>query len=202
MLKLAIWQIPGVSEGHFWISGAVFLKMGQKSWNLEILPFLQNFGWNGQNNHQKQFWELKYRSFRAWSWKIGETAIFRVFTPKLTVFGHGPIYLGWATRNSDFWLKSTFSLIKVDIKAKKPPLFSWRPQLKSIKCVFLSNKNLIKRVKLTILGNRSVYPGVHTWNGNFGSNSTLSHLEIDINSKKLTHFRSRIVNLTHCIWFL
>ena len=119
MLKVAIWLIPGVSESHFWISGAVFLKTGPKCWNLEILPFFQNYGWNGQKNHQKQGRELKYLNFRPWSWKIGETAIFRVFRPKLTFFDHGPIYLGWATRNSDFWLKSSFSLIKVDKKAKK-----------------------------------------------------------------------------------
>ena len=156
MLKLASWHIPGVSESHLWISGAVFLKTGQKGSNLEFLPFLQKYGWNGSKNHQQQVWELKYLSFRPRSWKIGKTAIFRVFTPKLTFFGHGPIYLGWVAWNSDFGLKSTLSHIKVDIKAKKAPPFSWRTQLKSIKRVFQSNINLIQRVKLTILGHCSI----------------------------------------------
>ena len=100
MLKLAIWQIPGVSEGHFWISGAVFLKMGPKGWNLKILPFLQNYGWNGLKTHQEWFWELKYLSLRPWRWKIGEMAIFGGFTLKSTGFDRGQIYLGKITWNA------------------------------------------------------------------------------------------------------
>ena len=40
-LKLSIWPIPLVPEAHFRISTAIFLKIVKKSWNLQILPFLQ-----------------------------------------------------------------------------------------------------------------------------------------------------------------
>ena len=39
--KLAIWPIPGVSEGHFGIAGAIFLKISQKSWNSDFFAILQ-----------------------------------------------------------------------------------------------------------------------------------------------------------------
>ena len=70
ILKLAIWHIPGVSESHFGLSGAVFLKISPKGWNLEFLSFLPKNGWNGQKNHRKWYWELKIIGFWCQSWKF------------------------------------------------------------------------------------------------------------------------------------
>ena len=47
ILKQVIWPIPGVSEGHFGIARAIFLKIRQKSWNSDFLPFSQKNGLNG-----------------------------------------------------------------------------------------------------------------------------------------------------------
>ena len=81
---------------------------------------------------------------------MAKTAIVRVFTPKLTVFLNGQIYLGLLARNGDFGSKSTLSHSKLDITAIKSIYFVKKTQLKSTKDVLVSNKMLELWVKLPV----------------------------------------------------
>ena len=122
------------------------------------------------------------------SWRYHLKTIKRVFLGcfsivNLTISKRGLMYLVLSTWNGRFGPKSTSLHQKLDIDAIKPAPFSWRTQLKSIKCVFLDSFSL---VKMTVSNHVWIYLESSSWNGHFGPKSTSLHQNLDIKIIKPT----------------
>ena len=115
--------------------------------------------------------------------KNWENGHFRGFYTKIDHFWSWSNLSGVVRLKWWFWAKILIFTYKSWYERQKPPHLKGWTQLKSIKRVFGSNKNLDRWVKLTIFEHDSISLVFFNWNCYFGSKSTFSHLKVDMKAK-------------------